>query len=41
MLVESRNSQESVYAEEYPACNEPGQLLFMVRREADERRYFS
>lgn len=27
MLVESRNSQKSVYAEEYPAWNEPGQFL--------------
>jgi hypothetical protein len=39
MLVESRNSQKSVYAKEYPAWTEPGQLLFMVRSEADERRY--
>ena len=39
MLVESRNRQKAVYAEEYPAWNEPGQFFFMVRSEADERRY--
>jgi hypothetical protein len=39
MLVELRNSQKSVYAEEYPARNEPGQSLFRVRSGADERRY--
>jgi hypothetical protein len=38
MLVESGNSQKSAYAEVYPAWNEPGQFLFMVRSEADERR---
>lgn len=38
-LVEARNSQQSVYAEEYPAWNERGQFLFIARSEADERRY--
>jgi hypothetical protein len=33
-LVESRNSQKPVYAEEYPAWNEPGQFLSMARNEA-------
>jgi len=37
MLIESRNRQKS--AEEYPAWDEPGQFLFMVRSEAEERRY--
>jgi hypothetical protein len=41
MSVESRNSQKPVYAEEYPAWDEPGQFLFRVRSEADERRYLS
>jgi hypothetical protein len=39
MLVESKNSPESVQAEEYPAWNEPGQFLVLVRSEANERQY--
>ena len=39
MLVESRNNQKSVDAEAYPAWNEPGWFLLMVRSEADERQY--
>jgi hypothetical protein len=39
MLVEARNSQKSVYAEVYPAWNEPGPFLYSVRSEADERQY--
>jgi hypothetical protein len=38
MAVELRQSQKSVCAEAYPAWNEPGQFLSMVRSEADERR---
>jgi len=29
MLIESRNSQKSDCAEEYPAWGEPGQFLFI------------
>jgi hypothetical protein len=36
--VSSRKSQESVDAGEYPAWDEPGQFLSMVRSAADERR---
>lgn len=39
MLFESRNSQKSVYAKEYPAWMKPGQFLFMARSVANERRY--
>jgi hypothetical protein len=41
MLVESWNSQKSLYAEEYSAWNEPGQFPFIVRSETNERRYRS
>jgi hypothetical protein len=39
MLVESRNRHKSVYAEAYPAWNELGQFLLMVRSESDDSRY--
>jgi hypothetical protein len=38
MWVKLRNSQKSVFAEEYPARNEPGQFFFILRSETDERR---
>lgn len=39
LFVESKNNQKFVYAEEYPAWNEPGQFLLIRRSKNHERWY--